>query len=412
MARDSADSMGDRPRPATSRESRPPARGAPLRILYSHRVLSRDGQSVHLDAMVAAFRAAGHVVRVVGPPTYDAVGLGGESRSVTLLRRWLPPVIMEAAELSYTALAYWRLARAATAFKPDVIYERYNLYHLAGALLARRRGLPFLVEVNAPLAQERTRFNNLRLARLARWAEAFVWRSADHVLPVTQVLAEHVAAAGVPAERLVVIPNGIDPDEFPPPAPGGAAKADELVLGFVGFVREWHGLDAVVRAIAAWRGQPRLSLVVVGEGPARADLERLAAELGVSERLRFTGLAGRDEIHRLIAGFDIALQPAAVPYASPLKVLEYMAAARAIVAPDQPNLRELLEDGRTALLFDPDRGPPGQAMWEAVLRLAQDPALRARLGRAARDEIVARDLTWAGNARRVCALVRRGAGRC
>jgi glycosyltransferase involved in cell wall biosynthesis len=85
-------------------------------------------------------------------------------------------------------------------------------------------------------------------------------------------------------------------------------------------------------------------------------------------------------------------------------VVEYMAAGRAIVAPDQPNLRELLEHGRSALLFDPTEQPPGAAMWRAVQRLAADPGLRARLGAAARAEVAARDLTWAGNARRVLDL--------
>jgi glycosyltransferase involved in cell wall biosynthesis len=122
--------------------------------------------------------------------------------------------------------------------------------------------------------------------------------------------------------------------------------------------------------------------------------------------VRFTGLAERSQIARLMERFDIALQPAAVDYASPLKVLEYMAAGRAIVAPDQPNLRELLEHGRTALLFDPSRTPAGDAMWQAVQRLAEDPALRARLGAAAQAEIAARDLTWAGNARRIIELAR------
>jgi len=92
------------------------------------------------------------------------------------------------------------------------------------------------------------------------------------------------------------------------------------------------------------------------------------------------------------------LQPAAVPYASPLKVFEYMAAGCPIVAPDQPNLREVLEDDRTALLFDPTRP---SAMWGKIGRLVADPELRARLGAAARAEVLVRDLTWAGNARRV-----------
>ncbi len=371
-----------------------------MKILYSHRIQSRDGQGVHLDALVAALREAGHEVRLVGPPSYETATLGGESRGIARLRRLLPRWAAELAELAYSVPAYLRLRRAAREFRPNAVYERYNLFFLSGAVLARRLGLPFLVEVNAPLAEERGRFGGLALPGLARWSERFVWRRATKVLPVTEVLAGHVAAAGVDPARIAVIPNGIHLEEFPEPlpAPGG----DPLVLGFVGFVRDWHGLDAVVRGIAAWQGPPALSLLVVGEGPARPGLEALARELGVEGRVRFTGLAQREEVPAHVARFDVALQPAAVPYASPLKVFEYMAAGRAIIAPDQPNLREVLEHGRTALLFDP--AAPG-ALWEAIGRLAADGALRARLGEAARAEVLARGLTWAGNARRVAALL-------
>lgn len=374
-----------------------------MRILYSHRIQSRDGQGVHLDSLVAALRAEGHEVRVVGPAAYDQAELGGESRLVALIRRRLPRFAVELLELAYSAPAFLKLDRAAREFTPDLLYERYNLFYLAGALVARRRRLAFLVEVNAPLAEERARFGGLALKGLARWSERFVWRRADRVLPVTAVLGGHVAAAGVPAERIVVIPNGIDLADFPEAlaARQSGPEAAELVLGFVGFVRDWHGLDAVVRGIAGWDGPARLRLRVVGEGPARPGLERLAAELGIAERVEFTGLAKRDAIPGLVAGFDVALQPAVVPYASPLKVFEYMAAGRAIVAPDQPNIREVLEPERTAILFDVKQS---DGLWQAIRRLAADPALRARLGQAARAEVVARDLTWAGNARRVAAL--------
>ena len=76
-------------------------------------------------------------------------------------------------------------------------------------------------------------------------------------------------------------------------------------------------------------------------------------------------------------------------------------AGRAIIAPNQPNLREVLEHERTALLFDPGRP---EAFAETLQRLIADAALRRRLGAAARSDILRRDLTWAGNARRVAAL--------
>ncbi|MBO1076764.1 glycosyltransferase family 4 protein [Roseomonas marmotae] len=378
-----------------------------MRILYSHRIRSRDGQSVHLEAMVAALRAAGHEVRVVGPAGFENAGLGGESRMVSLLRQRLPAFVGELAELAYIVPATLRLRRAAAEFKPDVIYERANLFHLAGTLVAASRGIPLLLEVNAPLAEERARFGKLGLRGIAAALERLTWRRASRVLPVTEVLADHIKAAGVPASRITVVPNGIHPEDFAEAA-APARVPGQLVLGFVGFVREWHGMDRVVRALATWKGQPTLALQVVGDGPARAGLEKLAAELGISDRVRFTGLAAREDVPRMVSGFDIALQPASVAYASPLKVFEYMAAGRAIVAPDQPNLREVLRHGETALLFDPANP---DSLWQAIVTLAEDPALRQRLGDAAREEIRRRDLTWAGNARHVLALAAEELGR-
>ena len=129
-------------------------------------------------------------------------------------------------------------------------------------------------------------------------------------------------------------------------------------------------------------------------------MQALAAALGVADRVQFTGLVPHEAVPATVAKFDIALQPRVVEYASPLKIFDYMAAGRAIVAPDQPNIREILAHERTALLFDPARP---EAMWEAVARLLADPALRARLGAAARAELEARDFTWRGNAARIVA---------
>ena len=365
-----------------------------MRILYSHRIQSRDGQSVHVEELVAALRAEGHDVLVIGPSFYENAGFGGESSTVARIRRLLPGAIGEVAELAYNIPAYRRLAAACASFKPDLIYERCNLLFLAGTWLARRTGLPLFMEVNSPLAAERTLHGNLRLQRLAHRLERHTWAAATRVLPVTGVLADTIAAAGIPRGRITVVPNGIVLDRFPvSPAPGGSP----LVLGFVGFVRDWHGMDALIRSMAA--DPAPLALTLVGDGPARPGLEALARDLKIP--VRFTGVVPHDQVPAQVAAFDIALLPKVVPYASPLKIFDYMAAARPIVAPDQPNIREILRHDETALLFDP--ADPA-ALWAAVRRLIDDPTLRTRLGAAGRAELEARDYTWAGNARRVTAL--------
>ncbi len=379
-----------------------------MKILYHHRTRSKDGQFVHIQELTDALRRRGHEIVMVGPGASEDEDFGAGAGVVAALKKYLPKAPYELLELAYSVHAYRRLVAACREHRPDCLYERYNLFMPAGVWLQRRHGLPMLIEVNAPLAAERARFDGLTLKRLARWSEGYAWRGADRALPVTAVLAEHVQAAGVAKEKIVVIPNGIDPGEFHAPESTAGAKqalglGGKLVLGFTGFMRPWHGLDRVIEFIA--RSDPGLGLhfLAVGDGPARAGLEQLAAARGVSGCVTFTGIVDRAAIADHVAAFDVALQPDVVAYASPLKLFEYMAMERAIVAPKRPNIQEVLTDGENALLFDPEE----TGSFEAALgRITRDGELRARLGRAAGALVAERDYTWDGNARRVETLFR------
>jgi glycosyltransferase involved in cell wall biosynthesis len=377
-----------------------------VRILYHHRTASKDGQAVHIDEMIAALRELGHDVCVVAPKTSGSDGMGTKVGWVHGLRSRLPKAVYELLELGYSWVAYRNLLTAAREFKPDVLYERCNLFLVAGVMLKRRLKLPLLLEVNSPLTDERQRFGGLGLPRLARWSENLAWRSADVVLPVTHVLAASVREQGVPAERLVVIANGINEHHFagaPTPAQAKARLGwdDALVLGFTGFVRDWHGVDRVLQWMASPSAPVNARLLVVGDGPARQDLERLAAQLNLAERVRFTGVVPREEVPAQVAAFDIALQPAVTPYASPLKLFEYLALGKAIVAPRLPNIMEVLRDGHNALLFN---AADDASFAQALSLLAADAALRARLATQARATIGEMGLTWRSNAQRVAGM--------
>lgn len=396
-------------RPPVARSDTGPASEAaagaprPLKILFHHRTASKDGQAVHIEELIAAFRRLGNEVIVVGPGMSERQEFGDESSLVASLKRYLPRGVFELLELFYSVVAYRRLARAYHAHQPDVLYERYNLYLLAGVWLHERHHVPFFLEINAPLYDERSQFGGLTFKRLAHWCQKRIWRSADRVLPVTDALAQYVRRDGVPPRHISVIQNGINAETFLRPVDSAAAKAKlglegRLVLGFTGFMREWHGLGSVVTFLAEADPSLELRLLVVGDGPGRKELEQQAARLGVEDRVILTGLVDRASIFDYVSAFDIALQPAVTAYASPLKLFEYMALGRAIVAPRQPNIEETLTDGQNALLFKPSDQSDFRAQVE---RLCLQPDLRQALGAAARQTILERNFTWDGNAQRI-----------
>lgn len=385
-----------------------PVGGGRLKVLYHHRIAASDGMRVHVEELVGAFRSLGHEVLVVGPGVEGTVA-GSEpgqlEKIVDLVRKLLPGAVAELLELAYNVVAYRRLMRAVRAFGPDVIYERYNLYLLAGRAVAKKMKLPSILEINSPLAEERERFGKLRLKRIAHRCEQALWRSATFALPVTEVLAQKVRAKRGRADGVEVFHNGARLDAGDPAKMGAVMRAklglspDDLVFGFVGFIRDWHGVGWAMDVLPQL-GE-RAHLVVVGDGPILDDLRRQAAESGIAAQTHFIGAVPHHHVASYVATFDVALQIAAVAYASPLKIFDYMTLGRAIVAPDQPNIREILTDGCDALLFAPGEA---EAFKAALMRLRQDDALRGALGRAARETLVRRRFTWRDNAQRIAAL--------
>lgn len=382
-----------------------------MKILYHHRTMAEDGQAVHIRSLQRAFADIGCEVEEVSLVARQASGgasAAGASRWSFMTR--VPRFVRELSEYAYSGVAKSKILRKAAAFEPDFLYERYAFGNAAGVLAARSLGRPLVLEVNSPMVLELSKTRGLSFPRTARRLEDWIFQSADRVCVVTRVLGDMLTREhGVDPARLFVTPNGVDLDRFEGLDRGRALArlgltdrvGDAPVLGFVGYYRDWHRLDLVIAGLAEAELR-HAHLIVVGEGPAHEDLLRAARERGVLERVHFAGPKPHGEIPELLAAFDVALVPAINPYASPLKLHEYMAAGAAVVAPEQPNLLEVLDADQNALLVPPGDGP---ALVAACARLVGDRALRERLGHAARRTIVERDMTWRGNARRVLAAV-------
>ncbi len=374
-------------------------------IIYLHRIASKDGQYVHVEELTNAILEQGHDIRFIAPQFTDDSEFGSDGGFVSKLKEKLPQFIYEVLELSYSLLIALKLVIAILQKRPDFIYERYNLYQPAGVIIAKIFRLPLILEVNAPLFDERQKYSGIAIPWLAKAIENFTWKQATKVLPVTQVLADIVMARGVPKARIEVVHNGINEHVYEKfDLKPKTTDNPEIVVGFVGFLNPWHRLDLAVEAIGELK-HLNIRLLCVGDGNdnIRETLLAQSHELGIPDRVEFTGLKARDEVFDYVKQFDIALQPAVTPYASPLKLFEYLAAGSVIVAPNSPNILEIIDDDTAIVFENEDLQSFKEQLKYAINHFNELFALRER----ARKMILDKGFTWQGNARRVVDIAER-----
>ena len=272
--------------------------------------------------------------------------------------------------------------------------------------------MPLILELNAPLAQEQASYRATSLGDLAARAERWILSQASAVVVVSNELREHVVSQGVDQSRVHVLPCGVDPGLFRPGMRDPETRArwgldSELVLGFVGGLRPWHGVKVLPTLLSRLIQQHKdLRLMIVGDGPLRGELENELRKRDLMGNTVFTSALPQNEVAKVIRHFDVALAP--YPrlehafYFSPLKLFEYMACGIPVVAAAVGQIKDVVRDGETGLLYQPE---DVDALASACNRLLADSALRQRLGQAAARETLER-YTWDHNAARVIELAR------
>ena len=234
-----------------------------------------------------------------------------------------------------------------------------------------------------------------KLVRLNR-REQRVWQRASSYLTLTSALADELASRYGRRSNLFVVPDAARPvTDLPPPA------SDRFIAGYAGHLYPWKGVDVFVRAITH---APGVHALIVGGHPGEGDLarvNRLVRDLNLESRVTITGLVPPREVTQTLAPASVLVLPNTASaisdrYTSPLKLFEYLHLGRPIVASNLAALREVLTDGRSALLV-----PPGDAsaLGAALLRLKNEPATASVLAGGAR--ALAPFYTWDTRAEKI-----------
>ena len=305
-----------------------------------------------------------------------------------------------------------RLHQVARLARPHILHAHSPSLNACAALrVGRALGIPVVYEIrafweDAAVDHGSSGAGGLRY-RLTRALESYALRRVDAIATISEGLRGEIESRGIPAAKITVIPNAVDPADFAHPGPGGAMLSHQLglsghlVLGFVGSFYAYEGLALLLRALPAMLAAvPSLRLLLVGGGPQEEELAALAEQLGLGRKVVFTGRVPHARVAEYYQMIDILVYPRLpmrlTELVTPLKPLEAMALGRLVVASDVGGHRELIKDGQTGMLFQAGNA---DALAETVVNLTRHadtwPALRQNARR-----YVERERSWSASVAR------------
>lgn len=359
-----------------------------------------SGPRSHVLGVMGAFRKLGWEVRpfIVG----DRVPLSwiNKEADVELGHSFAKRLAADVVRLSMAVFNGIQARREIS--QVDWVYERFGAFQFLGYGF-QRRNIPWILETNGLLFVEAKKDRStLALSGIERRLELWAYRQADVVVCVTDTMKALLTEHGVDPQKVIVVPNGVDVEQFDPKKVRSKGKLlPSPIIGFVGTLYPWQGLDLLIRALADLKSEGlEFSLIVVGDGPMRAPWEQLAHELGLGERVRFVGRVSWKEVPAYIAGFDLTYT-GQVPlqmgemYHSPLKLYEYMAMGKPVVASAFTDAKQLVREGETGYTFEPGNL---EDLKRALRQAYREQAAWPQMGQKARAEMIAKH-SWEARVR-------------
>jgi len=392
-----------------------------VNILLHHRTRGRGAEGVHIRGVVKGLRQLNHHVDILSLP-----GAEPEAEEVTTsdekvnqaptkkskfsilsdLTKHVPEFVFELFELAFNLIAVIRLRKTIKEKNITLIYERYSLFMFASVWWAKRHNLPIVLEINDSCQVQRVR--SLTFKKLAAKIEAWIFKNATGLVFISTRFKEVAEQAYGDIANSVVSPNGADLDKFIIDETLGLALRSKLgienkvVLGYVGAFVHWHGIDWFVDlACQKLKETPELVLLLVGDGVAFEGIKNRVIEAGVESQVILPGKVPHHEVSSFLSAMDLGILPDSNDYGSPMKLFEFMAMGKGMIAPDFSPIAEVVQDNATSWLFPASNK---QACIDKVFEIVNDREAHQEVGKNARTYIE-NERQWKHNAEQLLSLI-------
>jgi glycosyltransferase involved in cell wall biosynthesis len=392
-----------------------------MNILFHHRTRGKGAEGVHIRGVTKGLRDLGHSVSILSLPGAEPEAQvesnassienkpakkGGIFALLANLTTYTPEFVFELIEIAFNLLSIFRLRKAVKNSKAEMIYERYSLFLFASVWWAKKHNIPIVLEVNDSSLVHRVR--KLHFVSLARKFERWIFKNATGLVFISSEFQQIAQSQFGKIAPSVVSPNAADLDAFI--LNDEKAKAmrqrlkidDKVVIGYVGAFVHWHGIDWFVDMIAdKLKDNPSIVLLLIGDGVSYEPIKARIVQSQVEDQVILTGRVAHSEVSTYLSAMDFGILPDSNNYGSPMKLFEFMAMAKGMIAPDFTPIVEVVKDNETSWLF---RANDRNACIEKTLAIAADKKAQKQVGKNAR-QYIETERQWKHNAQHLLSLI-------
>ncbi|MDI1235309.1 MAG: glycosyltransferase family 4 protein [bacterium] len=384
-----------------------------MKIIYysphpTHDIVSEVGYATHQREVINALKKLGHqVLPVIMGGTekgnLSSAGIPAPKNSFKAkIKHFIPRFIWTSLKdfqlMQHDRLAAQKLEEAIIAFQPDLIYERSEYLQDRGVAIIKKHKIKYFLEINAPFAEEMNGFEGYSIWHtIAHKKEQNKNNQADQIFVVSSALKTFVENTyHISSSKIIVQPNCINLENV---------KTDELkireiksmyqlevkkVIGFVGSIFPHHGVDILIDAFTiVAKVHPDALLLIVGDGSIINDLTARVNSNGMANKVCFAGKHDHSAVFNFIAVMDMCVMAKSNWYGSPIKIFEYGAMHKPVIAPNTAPVRDVMENKVNGLVVEMNE----VKMAEAIQTLLDNPALGSTLSNKFYSDIT-QQYTW------------------